>query len=59
MTRSVRLGWRRGAALLNSITEAAGEVTDGTDQQVRSVAHDEIPILRQHLRLSQDALKAS
>jgi putative membrane protein len=41
------------------ITEAAGEVTDGTDQQVRSAAHDEIPILRQHLRLSQDALKAS
>jgi putative membrane protein len=41
------------------ITEAADEVTDGTDQQVRGAAHDEIPILRTHLRLSQDALKAS
>ena len=41
------------------ITEAAQEVKDGVDQQVRSAAHDEIPTLRQHLRLSQDALKAS
>jgi putative membrane protein len=41
------------------ISEAAEEVTDGVDQQVRSAAQDEIPILRAHLSLSQDALKAS
>jgi putative membrane protein len=40
------------------ISEAADEVTDGTDKQVRSAAHDEIPILRTHLHLSQAALKA-
>jgi putative membrane protein len=41
------------------ISEAAEEVSDGVEQSVRSAAHDEIPILRQHLRLSQDALNAS
>jgi putative membrane protein len=40
------------------ISEAADEVTDGTDKRVRSSAHDEIPTLRIHLRLSQAALKA-
>jgi putative membrane protein len=40
------------------ISEAANEVTDGTDQQVRSAAHDEIPTLRIHLHLSEAALKA-
>jgi putative membrane protein len=40
------------------ITEAADEVTDGANRQVRSTAHSEIPTLRTHLRLSEDALKA-
>jgi putative membrane protein len=41
------------------ITEAADEVTDGINQQVRSSAHKEIPTLREHLRLSEDALKSA
>jgi putative membrane protein len=41
------------------ITEAADEVTDGINQQVRSAAHKEIPTLREHLRLSEDALKSA
>ena len=40
------------------ISEAADEVTDGTNRQVRSAAHTEIPTLRTHLRLSEAALKA-
>jgi putative membrane protein len=40
------------------ISEAADEVTDGSAKQVRSSAHDEIPILRIHLHLSEAALKA-
>jgi putative membrane protein len=41
------------------ISEAAEEVTLGLNKQVRSSAHDEIPILRAHLKLAQAALKAS
>jgi putative membrane protein len=40
------------------IAEASDEVTDGTNRQVRSAAHTEIPTLRTHLRLSEEALKA-
>jgi putative membrane protein len=40
------------------IAEAADEVTDGFNQQVRSAAHDEIPTLRTHLHLSEAALKS-
>lgn len=41
------------------ISEAADEVSDGANEQVRSSAHKEIPTLRIHLRLSEEALKSA
>jgi predicted outer membrane protein len=44
---------------IQDIAEAQDEVTDGGLRSVRSNAKDEIPVLRLHLHLAQQALKAN
>jgi putative membrane protein len=44
---------------MQDIQEATDEVTDGTNRKVRKDAKEEIPVLRQHLELSKDALASS
>jgi putative membrane protein len=41
---------------MQDISEASDEVSDGSNAEVRKDARDEIPVLREHLRLARQAL---
>jgi putative membrane protein len=41
------------------ITETADEKSEGSNRQVRKLAKDDLPVLRQHLALARAALRAS
>jgi putative membrane protein len=44
---------------MQDITEAEDEVEKGCNRDIRKLAEDDLPVLRQHLALAEEALRAS